>query len=187
MKLDGRKTLILLGIVCILPVAASYFTFYVIKPQKRANYGELLPPKTLPAAALPTVAGDAFSLARLRGKWVMVQFDRSTCDERCREKLYFMRQVRTAQGKEMGRIERVWLLLDDGKPGAELLRDYAGTHVARLKDPTLLREFPATPDPAANIYLIDPLGNLMMRFPENPDPKRMIKDLERLLKYSQIG
>lgn len=98
-----------------------------------------------------------------------------------------MRQVRTAQGKEMDRIERVWLLTDAGMPSAELLREYEGTYVARLNDPKLAAALPADADRAAHIYLVDPLGNVMLRYPENPDPRKMIRDFERLLKYSRIG
>jgi cytochrome oxidase Cu insertion factor (SCO1/SenC/PrrC family) len=188
MKLDARRTLLLLAAVCVLPVVASYLTYYVIKPQKRTNYGELLEPTPLlPAPRLPDLQGQPFSLDQLRGRWVMVSFDDSKCDERCRNKLYNMRQVRTAQGKEMDRIERLWLLRDGAAPAPDLMQAHRGLHVARAADAALVARFAAGQDPAAHIYLIDPLGNLMLRFPENPDPKRMIKDLERLLKYSRIG
>jgi hypothetical protein len=93
-----------------------------------------------------------------------------------------VRQVRRAVGKDAERIERLWLLTDAGKPRAELLAAIEGSHVVRA-DAELLKSFPGP----EHIYLVDPLGNLMMRFPADPDPSRMIKDLQRLLKYSRFG
>ena len=95
-----------------------------------------------------------------------------------------MRQVRRAQGKNAERLERLWLLTDGGTPRAELLAALDGGHVAPL-EASLRGAFPG--DALAFIYLVDPLGNLMMRFPAEPQPKRMIQDLERLLKYSSFG
>jgi hypothetical protein len=96
-----------------------------------------------------------------------------------------MRQVRLAQGKNMDRVERVWLLLDAGPPPQEIARLYDGAVIARAT-PELLAALPAA-DVRDHIYLLDPRGNLILRFPKHADPKRMIKDLERLLKYSSIG
>jgi hypothetical protein len=85
----------------------------------------------------------------------------------------------------MDRIERVWLVLDAGRPAPELARLHDGAVVARAA-PELLAALPAT-EVRDHIYLLDPHGNVMLRFPKHADPKRMIKDLERLLKYSGIG
>lgn len=139
------------------------------------NYGELIAPR--PVSQEP--------LSPLRGKWVMVMFDGAACDAYCERKLYFMRQVRKAQGKDQGRVERLWVITDGGRPRAELLAAIEGTHVSRTDSVELIRAFPG--NPRDHIYLVDPLGNLMMRFPRDPDPSRMLKDLARLLKYSGIG
>ena len=135
------------------------------------NYGELLAPR--PLAGPP--------LQELRGKWVLVTFDAAACDAYCERKLYFIRQVRTAQGKEQGRVERLWVLTDAGTPRGELLAAIEGTRVSKAPP----EAFPG--NPVDHIYLVDPLGNLMMRFPRDPDPSKMLKDLQRLLKYSRIG
>jgi len=135
------------------------------------NYGELIAPQPLSGAAFQ----------ELRGKWVLVTLDGAACDAYCERKLYFMRQLRTAQGKERSRVERLWVITDDGPPRAELLAAIEGTRISRVKPDG----FPG--DPVDHIYLVDPLGNLMMRFPRDPDPSRMLKDLQRLLKYSQVG
>lgn len=187
MKLTSKQTLLLIAVICIVPVAASYFVFYFAPPSKTMNYGELVVTKALPAHRLTALDGRPFSLAELKGKWIMLQLDASACGEDCRQKLYYMRQVRKAQAQEMDRIERVWLVTDGGVPRADILRDFEGTHVARADDATLLAALPADGDRTDHIYLIDPLGNIVLRYPQNPDPKKMIKDLERLLKYSRIG
>lgn len=187
MKLSNKQTLLLIAAVCAIPIAAAYFMFFFAPPQQGMNYGELIEARPLPAHRLSGLDGRPFSLAELKGKWIMLQVDASSCDPRCRQALYHMRQVRTAQGKEMDRIERVWLLTDGGAPDAELLRQHEGTRVARLDDSVLEAALPADAGRSAHIYLIDPLGNVMLRYPENPDPKRMIKDFERLLKYSRVG
>ena len=182
----GRLTLALIVAVCVAPIAASYFLYYVRPPQSRMNYGTLIEPRLLPAATLARVDGSKFSIAELRGRWVMVQIDSSGCADACRRKLYFMRQVRLAQGHDMDRIERLWLIRDAGRVDAGLLRDYDGTHAARA-GAEVVAAFPAEHDAADHIYLVDPLGNLMLRFPRDADPGRMKKDLERLLKVSKVG
>jgi len=186
MNSQSRRTLLLLAAVCIVPVIAAYLSYFVIQPERRANYGDLIAPRPLPVTRFETPEGKFLDLAGLKGRWVLMTLDGSGCDERCRRKLYYMRQVRTAQGKEMNRIERVWLVTDDSQPAAALLSEYSGMHVARAA-PSLIAALPATPEVSSHVYLIDPLGNLMLRFPGDPNPKRMIEDLSRLLKVSRIG
>ncbi len=174
---SGRRKLVLLGALFSLPVVAgwiAYLTGWV--PGTTSNYGTLLAPRPSPDAAI----------AELRGKWVLVQLDRGACDAHCERKLYVMRQVRRAQGKSMGRVERLWLVTDGAALRAELLAAIEGTRVVRA-GPGAAAGFAAERDPADHIYLVDPMGNLMMRFPRDPDPGRMVKDLERLLKYSGFG
>ncbi len=187
----GRAKLLLLAAFFALPVFGGYAAyFFDLAPGAHSNYGELIAPRSLPATPLEGADGKTFRFADLRGKWVMVQIDAGACDPRCEKKLYYMRQIRTAQGKDTPRLERVWLLSDAQAPAAPLLAAIAGTHVARLGASRMAAEFPVAGEngnPADHIYLIDPLGNLMMRFPRDADPSRMIKDLQRLLKYSRIG
>jgi len=169
------------------PVAASYLIFYFWPPQHTVNYGDLIGPHPLPDPALALADGAPFRLSQLKGKWALVSVDSGNCDARCDEKLLYMRQLRLTQGKNTDRVERVWLISDDVPPRAELLAQYPGTWLVRVRAPELLGRFPAKETVSDHIYLIDPLGNLMMRFPRNPDPRLMIKDLGRLLKASQIG
>jgi cytochrome oxidase Cu insertion factor (SCO1/SenC/PrrC family) len=134
------------------------------------NYGELIAPRLVGGPLTP-----------LRGKWVLVTFDAAACGPACEQKLYVVRQVRRAQGKDMERIERLWVLTDAGKPRPEVLAAIEGAHVS--SDAAAAKAFPDT----SGIYLVDPAGNLMMRFPAAPDPAKLIKDLQRLLKYSGLG
>lgn len=170
--MSARLKLFVLFIACAAPFvlgwAAWYFKWGTGAP---GNYGELLVPRP--------IAGAPFE--DLRGKWVLVSFDRGACDAYCERKLYFMRQVRTAQGKDQGRVERLWIITDARRPRPELLSAIEGTRISRANPDA----FPG--EPVDHIYVVDPLGNLMMRFPRDPDPSRMLKDLQRLLKYSQVG
>jgi len=162
-----RNKLLWVGLVCAAPIVlgtAAYLLGW--SPGSLSNYGELLPPKPVPG------------FEALRGKWVLVTFDAAACDAYCERKLYVMRQSRRAQGKDMDQVERLWVLTDGGKPRAELLPGIEGTRFAT---------FPAAAFPGNavdHIYLVDPYGNLMMRFRRDPDPSKVIKDLERLLKYT---
>jgi hypothetical protein len=182
----GRWTPALILAVCVIPFIASYLVYYLWPPQSRMNYGNLIDPRPFPAAPLVRLDGSPFSLTELKGRWVMLQVDASGCAEPCRRKLYQMRQVRLTQGREMGRIERLWLVRDDGTVDPALLRNYSGTHVVRAGS-AAIAALPAERDAADHIYLIDPLGNLMLRFPKDADPSRIKKDLERLLKVSNTG
>lgn len=171
--------------MCAAPVVASFVAFYWLRPSGHVNYGELIAPRAMPEAPLETLDGKPFAWKELGREWVLVVADSAKCDERCREKLVYTRQVRLAQGRETERVERVWLLTDDGAPDASLLSEQPDLRVVRAADSAALRALPAQSSPAAHIYLVDPLGNLMMRFPENADPRRMLKDLSRLLRHSK--
>ncbi|MCH6585272.1 MAG: hypothetical protein IH810_05515 [Proteobacteria bacterium] len=172
----------------IAPIALSYLLFFWGgAPSGSVNYGELIEVKVLPDVALRKTDGVTFNISQLRGKWIMLVVDSGKCDESCRKKLYFMRQVRLMQKTEMERIERVWLI-DDGRiPDTNITEDFKGTVLVNAKDNELLKAIPAKISQHDHIYMIDPLGNLMMRFPKDVDPSRMAKDLKRLLKVSQIG
>jgi cytochrome oxidase Cu insertion factor (SCO1/SenC/PrrC family) len=170
---SARLKLAAVFLACAAPFvlgwAAWYFEWGTGNP---GNYGELIAPRLVEEKPFPEV----------RGKWALVSFDAGACDAYCEKKLYYMRQVRTALGKEQGRVERLWLVTDRQAPRAQVVGSFEGLRIAPAP-PT--SSFPG--DPADHIYLVDPVGNLMMRFPRDPDPSRMLKDLQRLLKYSKIG
>lgn len=179
--------------VCASPMIFSYLTYYVIKPSGRTNYGTILDPRLYPMPVLHAhLLGQdekAQELSDYRGKWIMLQIGGGACAEACRKKLVDMRQLRLAQGKEMERIERVWLLTDEQPIATSLLREFDGTHVLRVAPAALNSWLPAGEgsEIGDHIYLIDPRGNLMMRFPKDADPNKIKKDLGKLLRASAIG
>jgi len=181
------KSLWLLAALTAAPVAASYLLYYFWQPDRAANYGELLEPRPLPDPQLELADGTPFQLSQLRGKWALVTVDAGGCDANCDRKLLYLRQLRLTQGKNMERVVRVWLIADGAAPRAEAAAAYQGTWLVRATAAEVLGAFPATGAASDHIYLVDPLGNLMLRFPRNPEPRLMIKDLVRLLKASQIG
>ena len=185
-KRPSRLSLWLIVALTAAPVAASYFLFYFWPPERTVNYGELIEPRPLPDAPLATAGGAPFRVSQLKGKWVLVSVDGGRCEAHCERKLLYMRQLRLTQGKNMDRIERLWLVSDDVPPRGAAALDEEGTRVVRA-GAELVKAFPAPNSSSDHLYLVDPLGNLMMRFPRDPEPRLMIKDLARLLKASQVG
>jgi cytochrome oxidase Cu insertion factor (SCO1/SenC/PrrC family) len=183
----GRRIALSILALCAAPTLAAWFAYFVWQPQTRLNYGELIEAQPLPEREFLTLDGKPFRLSQLRGKWLVLQIDSGSCAAACRKKLLYMRQARLAQGKGAERIERVWILGDSASPDPLLLRDFPGMNVVRAARGGPFTEFPAARTPADYIYVIDPLGNLMLRFPGDPDARRMMRDLARLLKASRIG
>jgi hypothetical protein len=175
---------------------ASFLTYFLATPPAvTANYGELVSP----ALALPELKSamlDGSDLPQdvrdrgLRGKWLIVTSDGGACAATCEKKLYSMRQARLILGRDMDRVARVVLLDDDAKPSAELMSAYSGTAWIAARDANWRNALPKAKGDErgrARIYLVDPLGNLFMSYSAEPDIKRMAKDLQRVLKASQIG
>jgi hypothetical protein len=184
------RTLYLLVAVCVAPVVASYLMYYVFPPGGRTNYGDLIvPQRAAPPLALQRVDGTGVDFNQLRGRWLMVKVDSADCAELCRKQLWLMRQLRTMQGKDADRIERVFLVTGDAPLAEGLLREVEGTQVLRARRAEL-EGFLLAADGTRledHIFLIDPLGNLMLRWPKEADPSRMKRDLGKLLKASRIG
>jgi cytochrome oxidase Cu insertion factor (SCO1/SenC/PrrC family) len=173
--------------LCAAPTVAAWLAYFVWQPQSRTNYGELIDPRPLRNPELRLLDGRPFRLAELRGKWVLLQVDSGVCGEACRRKLVYMRQARPALGRDAERVERVWLLDDSAVPAPAMLRDHEGLRAARASGASLFGELLLPENAAGYIFVIDPRGNLMLRFPGNPDPRRMLRDLARLLRASRIG
>lgn len=190
-KAAGRWKLFAILAVCASPLIGSYVAYYVVKPGGRTNYGAILDPRAYPMPALGTTSldGKPLGLDAYKGKWILLQADSGACDKPCQTKLYEMRQLRLTQGKEMGRIERVWLITDQQPLDTVLMREYDGTRLLRADLPALKKWLPTETGAAVSdhLYMIDPLGNLMMRFPRDADPNKIKKDLGKLLKASSIG
>jgi hypothetical protein len=181
-RAKGRRTLLLLALVVITPVIASYSAYYFFPREQRTNYGELL---ATPAPALTGTRADGqpFALTQLKGKWVLAAGAPGACDASCVGALHATRQARTIQGREMERVQRVWLVTDDVVPEPALLAQHPDLMVVHVPRSAAA----ALPAGADRIYLIDPLGNLVLAFPADPDIRKVAKDIERVLKASRIG
>ncbi|WP_179401179.1 SCO family protein [Burkholderia guangdongensis] len=188
----GRWMLLLVALVCAAPMIASYVTYYVIKPRGGStNYGALIDPQRPIPPSLTVVdeSGKTVPLASLRGVWLFVMTDKSACDDACATKLYFMRQVRATQAGERERITTVWLRSDANPIPDKVSAAYPDTRKLVADPAAIAAWLPAdagTQD-TDHIYLVDPNGNLMMRFPKNPDPSKIKRDVTKLLKWSSIG
>ena len=186
----GRWKMLLVLLVCAAPVIASYFTYYVIRPEGRRNFGELItPPLSLPDATVPALDGSMVNLRSLKGQWLLVAVGAGACDALCEQQLYVQRQLREVLGKDKDRLDRVWLISDDAPVRQELRVALQGATVLRVP-PALLQTLlqPAQGHQLTeHLYVIDPMGNWMMRFPARLDLSNASKakrDLERLLRAS---
>ena len=186
----GRWTMMAVLLACAAPVVASYLTYYVIRPETRRVYGELIDPqRPLPSTQALRLDGQSLPLSSLKGQWLLVSVCGGACDATCAEHLYLQRQLREGLGKDKDRMDWVWLVADDAA--------VPDTLQAALKGATVLRVPPAdlaswlTPASgqvlAQHLYVVDPIGNWMMRFPAGLDrstASRAKRDLERLLRAS---
>ena len=194
----GRWVLVALAALFLSGLAGS---FLLIRtgwlPSATKNYGELVQPaRPVGDVALRDLEGQSIPFSNLQGKWTFVYFGSAECLRPCRDALYKMRQVTAAQGTEAHRVQSAFVVTD---PKAidlfrYTLKDYPDT-VALRGTPDAVRELAAqfelsagTPlDGLDRIYLVDPLGNFMMSYPADADPKGMLKDLKFLLRASQVG
>lgn len=183
----GRRTLLLLALVALSPVVASYVTYYWFVPDRRANYGELLAPGPAPAIPGTRADGGAFALTDLRGQWVLLVVTGADCNDACRRALYATRQARTIQGREQDRVLRAWLRPAGAPAPLPDLRESQPGLVIGNAAPGELARLPLYGSGTPTILLLDPRGNLVLRYSADPDIKRLAADLGRLLRASQIG
>jgi len=185
MKVSPRVKLVLVMALFAAPIAASFLAYRFAHRAPTANHGELLlPPAQVGHAALERPGGGTFSFAAVGGRWVLVTADSGACAESCLAKLYLMRQVRLAMGRNADRLARVFIVDDGRDPDPAALAPYTGMEVVRK--PPGGAGAPGVGD-RGHVYLVDPHGNVMMRWSAAADPKGIIRDLELLLRASQIG
>ena len=187
---SGRWKMLAVLLVCASPVIASYFTYYVVRPEGRRNFGELIDPqRPMPSVATQTLDGQVGALTDLKSQWLLLSVAGGACDTRCEENLYLQRQLRESLGREKERVDWVWLVNDDTTVRSALLPALASSSVLRVA-PAALSEWLV---PAAgkrledHLFVVDPMGNLMMRFPADMDAATAAKaktDLDRLLRAS---
>jgi len=185
-----RRLLIGVALMFFAPLGFSFLLYYGHgwHPGGQVNKGELVQPvRPLPMAALPLAGGGVSDAQVLRRKWTMLYVRRGPCDDDCLRHLYDTRQVRTALDREMNRVQRMFIADEnccDMQKLRELHPDLIMVRAGRLVEP-LLELLPA-PN-SDRIYLVDPLGNLMMFYAPDSKPKGLLADMKRLLQLSQIG
>ena len=186
----GRWKLLLVLLVCASPVIASYFAYFVVRPEGRTNYATLIQPsRAMPVLQLTTLQGDPFKQDVLSRQWVLLIVGPSNCDAPCEERLFMQRQLREMTGRERDRIDKLWIVTDGG-PVSETLRQALESTPAMYIARGDRAAVAAWLEPAAgstlesHLYIVDPMGQWMMRAPVNPDPAKLKKDLDRLLRAS---
>nr|WP_315464779.1 hypothetical protein [uncultured Rhodoferax sp.] len=188
----GRIRMLLVMLVCAAPVIASYFTYYVIRPEGRRNFGELIEPqRPLPAIQAQGLADEPVTLTSLKGQWLFVSVAGGACDATCQQHLYLQRQLREGLGKEKERLDWVWLINDDAPVKPEFLPALKGATVLRLPAAELAQWLSAEPghEIKEHLFVVDPIGNLMMRFPAGMNAETALKakgDLDRLLRAARF-
>ena len=187
----GRWRMLALLLVCASPVIASYVTYYLIRPEARRSVGELIEPqRDLPALTSTDLDGRVASLPELKGQWLLISVSSAACAAECEKNLYFQRQIHAALGKDRDRLDRVWLITDAGDVSPALRASIPGSWNLRV-DPQALSQW-LQPQSGhgltEHLYLVDPMGRWMMRFPpqlEAENAPKLKRDLERLIRAAK--
>ena len=187
---SGRLKMLFVLAVCVAPVLASYFSFYVLRPAARSNYGSLIEPtRSMPALPLRTLDGRPVEAASLHGQWLLLVLGSGACEAACEQRLFAQRQLREMLGRERDRLDKIWLLTDDADVSPALLAALqAEPPVQVLRVPRAALAAWLQPEVGhaleEHLYLVDPLGEWMLRAPAGAEPGRVKRDLERLLRAS---
>lgn len=193
-----RLQLGLLALLFLFPPAVAYVLFYMdVRPSSGSSYGQLVQPvKSLKDTYLQTLDGQSFRFSELKKKWTMLYVGESHCDESCNKNLYKIHQIRLAQGKNMGRVNSVYIVPAD-TPSSEVNKVgelYPGIMILLAQQQAFtdlivqLYDNKRTASQAIErVYIMDPVGNVMMMYQAEADPTGIKKDLMRLLKISQVG
>lgn len=193
--LRRRAQLVMIALLFLGPLALSFWAYYGVeyRPQRRTNHGELITPaRPLPDAILATATGATTTTAALlRGHWSLVAIAEGSCEHRCRDALGASGTARLALGGDVRRVERVLLVAAACcEPAVPADPELALAWLGGADGQRLLEQFPGEPAEggrAGRIYVVDPLGNLLMRYPAGEAGQGMLRDLEHLLKLSHIG
>jgi hypothetical protein len=189
---SGRLKMLLVLAICAAPVVASYLAYFGVRPMARNNYADLIQPtRSLPAdLPLRTLEGQPVAARDLHRQWLLVSVATGVCNATCEAHLYMQRQVHQMLGKDRARMDKLWLVVDGAPPRPELLPALTQgpdpARVLRVPREAVARWLEPAPGAALedHLYLVDPMGEWMMRVPAKPDPMRLKKDLDRLLRAS---
>ena len=204
--LKGRLLMIAVLLICAAPVVLSYLTYYVIRPTSLRSFGELIQPTlSLPEMSVEVITKpvadknmNALHLNSLKGQWLMLSLSEGACNDDCQKSLYFQRQIHAALGREKDRVDRVWLIMDENGVDPELTRGVGDSWVIRatkddvvkwLGSATQMDKTKSNESQVVDyVYLVDPMGELMMRFSskiEIDTAPKIRRDLERLLRAAE--
>ena len=187
---SGRLKMLLVLAVCMAPVIASYLTYFVIKPDSRSNYGSLIQPtRSMPQMSLQGLDGQPVQARSLKGQWLLVTVGPSACDAACERRLFAQRQLREMLGRERDRLDKIWFVTDGRMPTPALLAAVrAQPEVTVLRFDRQALAVWLSPDTGHaledHLYLVDPMGEWMMRFPVEFDPAKVKRDIDRLMRAS---
>jgi len=195
----GQRQLLLLAALFFVPLAIAFWLYYGgsgWRPVGGTNKGDLIDPAVpLPEVALARPDGSATAADFLRGKWTVAYLGDGACDERCRNALYLSRQTRIALNKDTDRVQRVFLATSPDIDARFIATEHPDLQLALVGadagSQTLLAAIPAldgiAPSDAGRLYLIDPLGNLLLSYAATAPDKALLTDIKKLLKLSHIG
>lgn len=184
---SSRRTLLILIGLTVVPAVAAWVMYFFFPPSDRMNYGTLVNVRPLPDVALADVSGKPASLKSLRGKWLLISVEPPQCTGICEKNLAALNTARTLQNREQDRIVRVWLMTGEGAPGESAAKLTSNVRIFRVAPEAVSAVLANEPNPIGHSFVVDPLGNLVLRYPPQPDPKKISKDLKRLLRASNIG
>ena len=193
LRARNLRLVALLGGLFFVPLALAFWVYYGTdwRPMRTVNHGELITPaRPLPVIQLqPAVATEVAPAELFHNKWSLVYIGDGQCDDTCRESLYVMRQTRLSLNNEMDRVERVFLATAHCCTQDFLAHEHPGLHVfdaSGTAAASLLSVFPVE-EREQSLFIVDPLGNLMMRYDVRQNPKGLLQDLKKLLSLSHIG
>ncbi|HET9679133.1 MAG TPA: hypothetical protein VFP95_01075 [Gammaproteobacteria bacterium] len=187
----SNRALIAVAVACFGPFFLAMIWFYggFTDPQDTINNGTLIePPVKLEFAPVPLYGTkETFGVEDLQGVWTLLIVNPGACDKPCRRLLYLTRQLELALGDDINRVQRVFLA-PAMTPELEKLLTTQHPRLQVLRGDALRKKLP---DNGRAVYMIDPLGNLMMIYPDSPQnkvtPEAIDEDISRLLRYSSIG
>jgi hypothetical protein len=185
---SGRMKMLLVLAICAAPVVASYLTYFVIRPGGRTNYSELIEPQRPIPLELPfsDLRGTPVRAQSLKGQWLIMVVSGGGCDATCEKYLWIQRQLRETLGRDKDRVVKVWLIIDGAIPRAQTLQAITtNTEATVLRIPATALAQWLQPSPGHlledNMYIVDPMGNWMMRVPADPEPAKLKRDVVKLL------
>lgn len=195
LRARNLRTLALLAGLFLVPLALAFCTYYGSgwRPGRSVNHGFLIsPPRPLSAEILPQVLPppDGAPAAPLfRGQWTLVYLGNGECPDACRQALFVMRSARLALNNNIDRVRQVFLVREACCARELLAREYQGVRVLDARGPAaaaLLAQFPDAA-PGHTLFVVDPLGNLMMSYDARQNSRGLLEDLQKLLRLSHIG